>query len=1104
MICIQGRSLRRNLRSSKGWRRARVLVAWPSLANPAQPLQPHRIARATEGAFTSRRVRRGSELYRSSHAALEGIGEHLALINVHDQGVDYRVTLDTSELEVRERLRVECQCKSFTAGYPCEHVFAGIIALDESGQGHRLISPELPFQRIDVVPQRVGIRKQVDRFFLESASSLPQEPDLEQWPARLQNLQIASLSDNFPKPPIGSIDLSLDPIKSENAGAPVISTWSWERGAKVKSPLFVGLGDLERLDAPDLKTALEILTSCPSVGDDQEVHQPAFTRRVPAGLQSLLFRELSGRLRLGDSGPKLRLDEGPPWEFRLELSEHEEHLRASGVVQRENQAINLADLELVLRDGWFIGGSTIYRLSNPDFFDWIRNLRKEGPVYFRLEDRGAYLEKLGQLSKSPELSIVSGFSDWQFESPPPIPSLDFGATDLRTRRVGANLKFAYDTYTVDYRAPGSAVIDAEKKRFVRRDRLQEDRWVRRLQGSGMEFDQNVGFEIRSSFVSEVEEELVGAGAEVSREGKRLQQGRGSKLRLLSDGDFFTLEGEVLFGDTSVPLQNVISMLRKKEDRLSLPDGSEGILSSKEAQRFRALVGLSISTKGGVLGYRSSQAILLDTLLYESDSVVRDEGFKAQVEKLRGQLEVVSQETPAGFAGELRPYQSYGLGWMQALRNLSLGGCLADDMGLGKTIQVLSLLTHVKACNPNKPSLVVAPRSLVFNWRQEATRFTPDLNLIEYTGQQRSELLKEIQSCDVVLTTYGTLRKDADILRSIDFDYVVLDEAQMIKNHNSQVSKAARSLRCHHRLALSGTPVENDVSELWSLFEFLNPSMLGSKTDFVRLTQGQSLHLVGQGLSPLLLRRKKEDVLKELPEKTELTIYCDLSLDERKRYDALRTKYLSRIEAKVAETSQFSSARTEVLEALLRLRQTACHPGLVDAKKSAGSSTKLETLLHHVREVTAENHKVLIFSQFVQLLEIVRTKLDAETIPYAYLDGSTRNRELVVSEFQSNPDIQVFLISLRAGGLGLNLTAADYVFILDPWWNPAVEAQAIDRAHRIGQTKKVFAYRYIARDTVEERILALHRDKRAMAEALIDGQNPQSNKLSLDDLRRLLQ
>jgi SNF2 family DNA or RNA helicase len=483
----------------------------------------------------------------------------------------------------------------------------------------------------------------------------------------------------------------------------------------------------------------------------------------------------------------------------------------------------------------------------------------------------------------------------------------------------------------------------------------------------------------------------------------------------------------------------------------------------------------------------------------------DELFQRVRERMRAFTGVKTAAQPPGFVGQLRDYQCEGLGWMEFLREFGFGGCLADDMGVGKTAQVLAVLES-RRTEGRGPSLVVAPKSLMFNWRAESQRFTPQLRVLEHTGLARDTAL--IPQHDLILTTYGTLLRDAAQLAEIGFDYVVLDEAQAVKNSATASAKAVRLLRGAHRLALSGTPVENHLGELWSLFEFLNPGMLGEAKvlnmagGLARNPSEDARRILSQALRPFILRRTKQQVARELPEKTEQTIYCELEGPQRKQYNELRKHYRETLLARV-QTQGIGKSRMHVLEALLRLRQAACHPGLLDVRRSSEPSAKLDVLMDQLDELRQEGHKALVFSQFTSLLAIVRSRLDAAAIPYEYLDGATRHREGHVDAFQNDPACGLFLISLKAGGLGLNLTAAEYVFLLDPWWNPAVEAQAVDRAHRIGQTRPVFAYRLIARDTVEEKVLELQKTKRDLADAILGEDNSLIRDLKREDLELLL-
>ncbi|MBW2423355.1 MAG: DEAD/DEAH box helicase [Deltaproteobacteria bacterium] len=434
--------------------------------------------------------------------------------------------------------------------------------------------------------------------------------------------------------------------------------------------------------------------------------------------------------------------------------------------------------------------------------------------------------------------------------------------------------------------------------------------------------------------------------------------------------------------------------------------------------------------------------------------------------------------PPGLEQTLRPYQREGVDWLVFLRRAGLGALLADDMGLGKTLQAL--------CAIEGRTLVVAPTSVLHGWEREIERFRPELSHTLYHGPGRAL----DPSVDVTITSYALLRQDIDRISAERWDCVVLDEAQAIKNPESQIARAAGRLDAGARIALTGTPVENRLDELWSQLHFLNPGLLGGRTDFREryarpIAEGDEeiAARLRRRIRPFLLRRHKSDVVPELPPLSEIVIDCDLTTEERAVYDSVRAATVREVVAQLRSGGSVMAA----LEALLRLRQAACHPALVPgAREVPTSSSKLEALYGRLEEAVADGHKALVFSQWTSLLDLVEPGLRERRIGWTRLDGSTRDRGAIVSGFQSDEGPPVMLLSLRAGGIGLNLTAADHVFLLDPWWNPAVEAQAADRAHRIGQDRPVALHRLIARDTVEEGILALHARKRALAQAALDG------------------
>jgi SNF2 family DNA or RNA helicase len=544
--------------------------------------------------------------------------------------------------------------------------------------------------------------------------------------------------------------------------------------------------------------------------------------------------------------------------------------------------------------------------------------------------------------------------------------------------------------------------------------------------------------------------------------------------------------------------------------IALGQGAVGVLPGDWLDKNAGWMELG-KLHDGKLRFRQSQSALIDALAADKIRARLDQGFRAERERLANFQGIEECDPAKGFKGDLRPYQRFGLGWLKFLDQMSWGGCLADDMGLGKTVQALALIHNLKAEGREGTTLVVTPKSLIFNWMREAKRFTPKLKVTSYTGPKRSQVFEKLSSYDLVLTTYGTMRRDAEILADVHFFYLILDEAQAIKNAESQNAKAASLLSGERRLILSGTPVENHLGELWSLFDFINPGMLGSYNAFKKRFAGDrgvdssSLSFLQRTLRPFILRRKKEEVAPDLPPRVEETIMCEMDRDQAKIYADVKAQCRNSVLRQVSNKGMARS-KLHILEALLRMRQAACHPALITDEYADVTSGKISAALSMLDEVEDAEHKVLIFSQFTSLLALLRQELEARGKKlgkdYEYLDGQTRDRGARVDHFQEDPNCRIFLISLKAGGLGLNLTAADYVFILDPWWNPAVEAQAIDRAHRIGQENKVFAYRFVSQNTIEEHIADLQESKRKLADAIVTADDSLIRDLTKEDLEVL--
>ncbi len=813
-------------------------------------------------------------------------------------------------------------------------------------------------------------------------------------------------------------------------------------------------------------------------------------------------------------------DGAGPWRFELELRLGGERKNASvsvaGILRRGEESLEISVPALVARGGFVFANGMAAPLAEDTAFDWLLHLRKIGGIQAPARDCEDLMETLLRAPGLPRLEVPEPLRYEEVTAPfQPGVRIHAAGGHRPNARLPVELFFDYGGRLISSPDPSRGVCDRSTRRFLCRDQAAEAAAASFLSEAGAKprasvfSEPNAAWDVAPTKVPRLTRTLVEAGWHVEADGKVFRRPGAFRLDVSSGIDWFELRGGVEYGEVSAKLPELLEALSRGDGMVRLDDGSYGMLPEEWLRRIGMLAGMG-TPEDGLIRFRHTQVGLLDALTTAQPEIQFDATFARVRDELRRFQGIEAAAQPEGFAGRLRDYQREGLGWMEFLRRYGFGGCLADDMGVGKTAQVLALLEmrrELRATGTlDKPSLAVVPRSLVFNWKLEAERFTPRLRVFDYTGANRG--VCDFSAYDLVLTTYGTVRRDAARLRDVEFDYVVLDEAQAVKNGGSEAAKAVRLLRGGHRLALSGTPVENHLGELWSLFEFLNPGMLGAASVFKSASAArhavdqETRRLLAHALRPFILRRTKKQVVRELPAKTEQTIYCELDPPQRTLYNELRRHYRDSLLARI-QSQGLGKSKIMVLEALLRLRQAACHPGLIDPKRTGEPSAKLEALQAEIREVLDAGHKALVFSQFTSLLKIVRNRLDSERVAYEYLDGSTRDRQARVERFQNDPDCGVFLVSLKAGGLGLNLTAAEYVFLLDPWWNPAAEAQAVDRAHRIGQTRPVFAYRLIARDTVEEKVIELQQSKRELAAAIIGEDNALIRDLRREDLELLL-
>lgn len=584
----------------------------------------------------------------------------------------------------------------------------------------------------------------------------------------------------------------------------------------------------------------------------------------------------------------------------------------------------------------------------------------------------------------------------------------------------------------------------------------------------------------------------------------------TKIFISSNTDWFDAKVDIVFGDQRVTVAEVKRALANKQQFVHLNDGTLGILPEEWLKKYSLLfrVGEGKTDSLKLSRYHLSVVDELYETRDEEELVVQ---LEEKYEKLREFNKIKEIEPSYNLKMILRPYQVAGYQWLNYLKDIKWGGILADDMGLGKTVQALSFMEHFKNEQGRLKALVVCPTTLIYNWENEIKKFTPKLTYRIHHGATRTRVKEELIDHDVTITTYGTLRSDIKLLMSVDFDYVILDESQAIKNPSSKVTKAACLLNAKNRLCMSGTPLQNNTFDIFAQMNFLNPGMLGTM-EFFRQEFAIPIDKFGEQdrkdhlrkiLYPFILRRTKEQVAKDLPEKQEMILFCEMEDEQRSIYDAYRNDFRNQILGTI-ETQGIQKSQLTILQGLMKLRQICDSPAILnEQEKFDNHSIKLDELARELSEDMG-NHKALIFSQFLGMLALIRAKLEELGIKYEYFDGSTSapDREKAIQSFQNNDEVRVFLISLKAGGVGLNLTAADYVYIVDPWWNPAVEQQAIDRTHRIGQTKNIFAYRMICKDTIEDKILQLQEKKRALAKDIISDDASFVKTLTREDVEYL--
>jgi len=1052
--------------------------------------------------------RRGEQYFRNDNVYIEYIDEVEALATVEGTSLyDVEIRID----QVTGVPEMNCTCPYFETGEPCKHLWAMILELDKyAAADYELPDNDFAPPYTQQLPPEDTCTtwyqdfNMLSRYARNPTSSSP--PGLPQ-----KKQQELSYSINYNSLKTGEFCIRLSKRKLKKNG-------EWGKATSVK----FGPELLASAAAED-KKVLSTLLACGMVSDRYGYVYGSGSHQIliPTDMLDTTLPELldTNRLyicidnKISRQTPALQNSLDECWKLVMSIrKDYNDYLLDAHLVHNDT-AEHITSPLVITASGWILWKNKLTRFDTSVNFGWVIKLRKKTPLMIYSDQVEDWLDNFHKLANNPKTEFPPELS---FETITASPQPILRLTEKFNRGLNdvyGILSFQYLDQEINFGERRTSLPIAGKRQILMRDTESEKEHAQTLINIGFTYNDTNTNRYTTSPLSSWDPpdnpiqsvvELLAQGWEIYLSKKKVKTGS-INISVKHNIDWFDVSIESDFGGLSVDTPQILQNISNGNNFIQLSDGSLGLLKdTKDFDQLEVLARIG-KTQDNSIRFSMPQVFLLDMLLGEQQGIDWDRK-SAETRKRMQNLTPLPCNPSKGFKGKLREYQCEGLGWLHYLREMKLGGCLADDMGLGKTVQALALI-HSNKKQTKTASLIVMPKSLIFNWRNEAKRFTPDLQIITHHGTDRNRTTDDFDNADIILTTYGTVRQDINTLKDYTFNYVILDEAQAIKNAATASAKAVRLLSADNRLAMSGTPIENHLGELWSLFEFLNPGMLGTSS-WLRDTKSRnqltdaSRELISKAVRPFILRRTKEQVADELPPKTEETIFCEMPPKQQKTYNELRNYYKAALDGKIANDG-LAKSKIMVLEALLRLRQTACHPALVKDTHKNTKSGKIDTLMELINDIVPAGHKVLVFSQFTKLLALVKEKLDKAHIRYSYLDGKTRNREKCVKQFQEDPDYPVFLISLKAGGLGLNLTEADYVILLDPWWNPAVESQAIDRAHRIGQKRHVFAYRIVTKDTVEEKILELQQTKRDLADAIITQANSLVSRLTGDDLNILL-
>jgi SNF2 family DNA or RNA helicase len=809
--------------------------------------------------------------------------------------------------------------------------------------------------------------------------------------------------------------------------------------------------------------------------------------------------------------------QAPEFRFRVDRNNDLIVLKMTLLLDGKESDLNLLGGFLLEKEG------TLYLPANTEALTII-DLFKNGPLTFPMTVRKEIINKYVTPWLDKYNVTISDKLKVEVTNPEVQPRILL--SELNESNLMIRPQFSYaDEIVVDYSEERTHVVEAnDRVEIIQRNKEEEKKlyeYLRTLHPSFVNQRNNQYYYLpfadvmkRGWFITMLRN-VQGHGYSVHgfEELKKFRYSTHTpqfKITASTNTDWFDLKVTIQWGDQMVSLKEIRQAILNKQDTIMLEDGTLGHIPEEWISQYSLLLRTG-SEENGTLKVSKLHYTLLEDILDKIEGNTVQLDIEARKLKLLGYDAIEKVALSSEIKASLRPYQLSGFHWMQALDELGWGGCLADDMGLGKTLQTISFLQFLKEKYPGSTQLVVCPTSLIFNWESEIQKFCPSLKFYTHYGLQREFTETHFADYDVVLTSYGVVRNDFEELSGFLWQYIILDESQAIKNPDARVTKAIQQLRAVNRVILSGTPIQNNTSDLFAQFNFLNPGLLGSREFFNREfavpidklgSKEKTVHL-RKMINPFTLRRTKEQVAKDLPDKTVSVLWCTMEAEQRKLYNQYRDGYRNKLLKKIDEEG-IAKSGIDVLEGLLRLRQICDHPALVNKnEENLNQSVKIEELVREVKENVGE-HKLLIFSQFTEMLQLIKQEFENNGVSFCYLDGSTSlpNRKEQVNKFQEDESVKAFLISLKAGGVGLNLTVADYVYLVDPWWNPAAEQQAIDRAHRIGQKRKVFAYKMICKDSVEEKILQLQQRKKMLADDLIQEETGFVKNLSRDDIEFL--